>query len=70
MGTRRVVTCLARLVTEFWTKKQGLKPREIHMGFVVEKVALEQVILQVLVFCPVSIIPQAKSFSRSFHSLS
>jgi len=35
----------------------GLIPELIHLTFVVDKVAIGQVVLQVLRFCPVSIIP-------------
>jgi branched-subunit amino acid transport protein len=33
------------------------KPRSVHVGFVVDKVTLGQVFLQVLQFSPVNIIP-------------
>ena len=34
-----------------------LQPRSVHVGFVVNKVALGQVFLQVLWFSPINIIP-------------
>jgi hypothetical protein len=57
LSTRLVVPWLKQLVTGFSPQKPGFKPGSVHVGFVVEKVALGQVFLQVLWFSPVSIIP-------------
>jgi hypothetical protein len=35
----------------------GFNPRPVHVGFVVDKVAMGQVFLQVLRYSPVSIVP-------------
>jgi hypothetical protein len=39
------------------TSRPGFSPSAVHVGFVVDKVALGQVLPQVLWFSPVSIIP-------------
>jgi hypothetical protein len=38
-------------------RRPGFVPRSVHVGFVVDKVALGQVSFRVLPFSPVSIIP-------------
>jgi hypothetical protein len=38
-------------------RRPGFAPGSVHVGFVVDKMALEQVFLQVLRFSPVNIIP-------------
>jgi hypothetical protein len=37
--------------------RPGLDPRTVHVGFVMDQEAMEQVFLPVLMFSPVSIIP-------------
>jgi hypothetical protein len=61
----RAVTWLRRLVAGLSLRSPGFEPRSIHVGFVVEKVALGQVFLRVLRFSPVNIIPP--SLSNSYH---
>jgi len=41
----------------FLPRKAGFDPKSFHVRFNVEKLALAQVFLGVLRFCPVSIIP-------------
>jgi hypothetical protein len=48
---------LRRLVAGLSPRRPGFDPRSVHMGFVVDKVALGLVFLPVLQFSPVSIIP-------------
>jgi hypothetical protein len=45
------------LVTGLSLQRAGFLPKSIHVGFVVDKVALGQVFLRVLRFSPVIIIP-------------
>lgn len=47
---------LRRFVAGFSPRRPGLSPRLVHMGFVVEKVAVGQVFLRVLRFFPVIVI--------------
>jgi hypothetical protein len=49
------------LVAGLSPRRPGFAPRSINVGFVVDKVALRQVFLRVLRFCPVSIIPPSLS---------
>jgi hypothetical protein len=51
------VPWLRPLVTRLSPRKPGFDLGSVHMGFVVDKVALGQVFLRVLRFSPVSIIP-------------
>jgi hypothetical protein len=45
------------LVADFSPRRPRFAPQSIHMGFLVEKVALGQVFLRVFRFFPVNIIP-------------
>jgi hypothetical protein len=45
------------LVAGLSPRRPGFAPGSVHVGFVVDKVALGQVFLRVLPFYPVSIIP-------------
>jgi len=51
------VPWLRRLVAGLSPRRPGFAPGSVHVGFVVDKVALGQVFLRVLRFSPVSIIP-------------
>jgi hypothetical protein len=51
------VPWLRSLVTGLSPRRPGFAPRSIHVGFVVDKVALGQVFLRVLRFSPANIIP-------------
>jgi len=46
-----------RSMPVLWSPKPGLDHRPLHASFMVDKVALEQIVLQVLRFSPVSNIP-------------
>jgi hypothetical protein len=61
--TRRTtaVPWLRRLVAGLSLRRPGLAPGSIHVGFVVDKVAVGQVFLPVLRFSPVDIIPPSLS---------
>jgi hypothetical protein len=48
---------LKQLVAGLSPRRPGFATGSIHVGFVVDKVALAQVFLRVLQFCPASIIP-------------
>jgi branched-subunit amino acid transport protein len=48
---------LKRLVAGLLSRKPGFTPGLIHVGFVVDRVALGQVFLRVLQFSPANIIP-------------
>jgi hypothetical protein len=63
IGYSWTVAWLRRVVTALSLQRPKLAPGSIHVGFVVDKVALGQVFLQVLRFSPVTIIPP--SFSNS-----
>jgi hypothetical protein len=51
------VPWLRRLVADHSERRHGFAPGSAHVGFVVDKVALRQVFVLVLLFSPVSIIP-------------
>jgi hypothetical protein len=51
-----VVLWLRRLVAGLAPRRPGFKPGSVHVGFMVDKVALGQVSLRVLLFSPVSVI--------------
>jgi hypothetical protein len=51
------VPWLRRLVAGIRPRRPGFDPGSVHVGFVVDKVALGQVFLRVLRFLPVSFIP-------------
>jgi hypothetical protein len=53
----KAVPWLRLLVAGVSLRSPGFEPRSLHVGFVVDNVALRQVFLQVLQFSPVSIIP-------------
>jgi hypothetical protein len=55
------VPWLRSLVTSLSPQRAGFAPGSIHVGFVVDKVALGQVFLRVLRFSLVSIIPPSLS---------
>ena len=52
-----VVLWLRRLVAGLPPRRPGFDPGSVHVGFVVDKVALGQVFPRVLRFSPVSFIP-------------
>jgi hypothetical protein len=52
---------LRSLVAGLSPRRPGFAPGSIHVGFVVDKVALGQVFLWVLRFFPVNIIPPSLS---------
>jgi hypothetical protein len=54
---RRLVKRFRRLVASLSPRRPGFDPRSVHVGFVVEKVALGQVFPRLLQFSPVSFIP-------------
>jgi len=53
--TARAVPWLRRLVAGLSPRRPGFAPGSVHVGFVVDKVALGQVFLRVLRFSPVNI---------------
>jgi hypothetical protein len=53
----RAVPWLRRLAPGLPPRRPGFDPGSVHVGFVVDKVALGQVFLRVLRFSPVSFIP-------------
>jgi hypothetical protein len=55
------VPWLRSLVVGLSPRRPGFTPGSIHVGFVVDKVALGQVFLRVLRFSPVNIIPPSLS---------
>jgi hypothetical protein len=55
------VPWLRSLVTDLSPRRPGFAPGSIHVGFVVDKVALGEVSLRVLRFSPVNIIPLSLS---------
>jgi hypothetical protein len=61
----RAVPKLRWLVAGVSLRRAGFAPGSIHLGFVVDKVALGQVLLRILRFSPVNIIPP--SLSNSYH---
>jgi hypothetical protein len=60
------VPCLKRLIAGLSPRRLGFAPGSIHVGFVVDKVALRQVFLRVLRFSPVNISFHRRSPS-SYH---
>jgi hypothetical protein len=53
----QAVPWLRRLVAGLSPRRPGFDPGSVHVGFVVDKVALGQVFLQVLRFSPINFIP-------------
>jgi hypothetical protein len=53
----KAVPWLRRLAAGLPPRRPGFDPGSVHVGFVVDKVALGQVFPQVLGFSPVSFIP-------------
>jgi hypothetical protein len=51
------VPWLRRLAASLSPRRPGFDPGSVHVGFVVNKVALGQVFVRVLRFSPVSFIP-------------
>jgi hypothetical protein len=66
IGVEVAVIWLRWLVAGLSRRSHGFTPGSIHVGFVVDKVALGQVFLRVLRFSPVNIIPP--SFSKLISS--
>jgi hypothetical protein len=56
-GNRRAVPWLRRLVACLSPRRPEFDPGSVHVGFVVDKVALGPVFLRVLRFSPVNLIP-------------
>jgi hypothetical protein len=54
---RQAVSWLSRLASSLLWWRLGFAPKPVHVGFVVEKVALRQVFLRVLRVSPVNVIP-------------
>jgi hypothetical protein len=54
---RQAMPWLKRLVAGLSPQRPWFTPGSIHVGFVVDKLALGQVFLQVLQFSPANIIP-------------
>jgi hypothetical protein len=54
---RWAVPWLRRLAADLPTRRPRFDPGSVHVGFVVDKVALGQVFLRVLWFSPVNFIP-------------
>jgi hypothetical protein len=57
VSLKKAVPWLRRLVAGLSPQRPGFDPGSVHVGFVVEKVALGQVFPRVPQFSPVSIIP-------------
>jgi hypothetical protein len=57
-GRYRVMPWLRQLVVGLSPRRPGFTPGSIHVGIVVDKVTLGQVVLQVLRLSPVNIIPR------------
>jgi hypothetical protein len=57
------VVWLRQLVADLSTWRPGFEPGSVHMGFVVDKVALGQIFLRVLRHPPVNIVPPWLSIS-------
>jgi len=53
----RAMLGLRRLVAGFWLQRPVFSPRPNHMGFVVDQLTLQQIILQMLWFSIIGIIP-------------
>jgi hypothetical protein len=63
----RAVPSLRRLVTGFSRQRPSFAPRSVYMLFVMDKLALGQVLLQVFQFPPVNIIPTLYHIHSQFH---
>jgi hypothetical protein len=59
------VPWLRRLVTGLSPRRPGFDPGSVHVGFVVDKVALGQAFLRVLRFSPVSLIPPVLHYTKN-----
>jgi hypothetical protein len=57
MFTSKQISRLWRLAAALPPRRPGFDPGSVHVGFVVDKVALAQVFLRVLRFSPVNFIP-------------
>jgi hypothetical protein len=64
---RKAVPWLRSLVAGLSPRRPGFAPRSIHVGFVMDKVALGQVFLRVLRFSPVNIIPPHSTVALQTH---
>ena len=51
--------CIRRIVAGVSPRRAGFDPKPVNVGFVVDKVAVEQVLLPVFQCFPVRIIPPA-----------
>ena len=56
-------SCLRRLFADLSPRRPGFDTRSVHVGFVVDRVALGRVFLRVFRFCSVSIIPLNAAYS-------
>jgi hypothetical protein len=61
---RAAVPWLRRLVAGLPQRRPGLDPESVHVGFVVDKVALEEVFPRVLRFSSVSFIPPLLHYTK------
>ena len=52
------MSCLTWLVTSLTSQRHGFDPRQVHVGYLVDKLALKQVFIQTLWF------PQSVSFHQ------
>jgi hypothetical protein len=57
LSNQKAVTWLRRLVGGLSPRKPGFDPGSVHVGFVVDKMALGQAFLRVLQFSAVNFIP-------------
>jgi hypothetical protein len=57
MKDKMAVPCLRRLVAGLSPRRPGFDPGSVHVGFVVDKVALGQVFSRLLRFFPVNFKP-------------
>jgi hypothetical protein len=55
---------LRRFVAGLSSRRQGFDPGSVHMGFVVDKVVLQQVFPPVLRFSPVNFIPPVLHYTE------
>ena len=62
-----VVSWLKRLDEDHSSRRHGLEPNSVHVGFVVDKVAPVQVFLRVLRFFPASTIPSLRHSQLHLH---
>jgi hypothetical protein len=65
----RAVPWLRRLIAGLPTRKPGFDPGSVHVGFVVDKVALGQVFPRILRVSPVSFIPPVLHYLEKWKKL-